>query len=82
MMARIPDWLFMLIGQLFVSACATAASMLILYLALGLYGLILTRLVNYVGATAAFVAFCREKRNRGARWQQWIDWTIRGWRNE
>lgn len=66
---------------LLVAAAVMAAGMLLLYLALGFYGLVLTKFINQIGVTAAFIEYCRDKRNRGARWQPWLNWTIRKWRD-
>ena len=67
----------------FVAAAALLAlGMWLLYLALGLYGMALTKLVNQLGATEAFIAFCREKRNRSSHWNRLINWSLKRWRGD
>ena len=59
-----------------------ALAMWLLYLALGLYGMALTKLINQLGATAAFIEFCQQKRNRNTRWSRMVNWTIQKWRGD
>lgn len=65
----------------FVAAAAVMAlGMWLLYLAMGLYGMALTKLINHLGATAAFIDFCHLRRNRRTRWNRMVNWTIERWR--
>ena len=65
----------------FVAAAALMVlGMWLLFLALGLYAWALTKLVRQMGATAAFIDFCHQRRNREARWNRMINWSIERWR--
>jgi hypothetical protein len=63
--------------------CAAAFIMLLamglLYVALGLYGECITRLVKYIGATGALMAWARTKEVRDKWWKRWVDFDIRRW---
>jgi hypothetical protein len=64
------------------AACIMALAMWLLYLALGLYGLALTKLIQHLGATAAFIEFCQQKRNRNTRWNRLVNWSVERWRGD
>ena len=64
------------------AAFVMALGMWLLYLALGFYGLALTKLVNQIGATAALIAFCHSKRNQKTWWSRWVGWSIEDWRED
>lgn len=66
------------------AAAVMALGMWLIYLALGLYGMALTKLVNQLGATAALIHFCHEKRNLNTWWNRMLAWSIKSWheRNE
>lgn len=59
-----------------------ALAMWLLYLALGVWGMALKRLINNMGVMAAFIEFCNQKRNRRTRWSRMIDWSIERWRGD
>jgi hypothetical protein len=78
---RLPDWVFVLLGQLVVSAVALAFALWMLWLAMGIYVWCLERFIRTLGLRAALIEFCREKCNHKTRWYKTLNWSMVGWRN-
>jgi hypothetical protein len=53
---------------LLVAAVLIAVALSLLYAALGIYGLLVTKIIRHIGLFGAIVDFSREKRNRQKWW--------------